>query len=178
MLVAGKIWQHMSYQSASDVRYYIEALILLLLLLHQFNGLFTRTTWVSRHQKGKPFCFLLEQEMMGWQWHQLDHIICKSFAPWSRQITMPVPHHSVFTSRIPFLPPNQQHQSTEGDIKALIMDTSINLYVMYASMPYMEMLASIIVWPKTANGEAATISSWNLQTPFRVMMPTPYGFLC
>jgi len=35
-------------------------------------------TWVSRHQKGKPFWILLEQEMMGWQRHQLDHmqIIC------------------------------------------------------------------------------------------------------
>jgi len=33
------------------------------------------TTWVSQHQKGKPFCILLEQ---GWQRHQLDHmqIIC------------------------------------------------------------------------------------------------------
>jgi len=43
-----------------------------------FNGLFSRTTWVSRHQKGKPFWILLKQEMMGWQWHQLDHmqIIC------------------------------------------------------------------------------------------------------
>jgi len=27
---------------------------------------------------------------------------------------MPVPYHSVFTGRMPFLPPNQQHQSTEG----------------------------------------------------------------
>jgi len=38
-------------------------------------------------------------------------IICKSFAPRSRQITMPVPHHSVFTGRMPFLLPNQQCQS-------------------------------------------------------------------
>jgi len=30
-------------------------------------------------------------------------------------ITMPEPHHSVFTGRMPFLLPNQQHQSTEGD---------------------------------------------------------------
>ena len=46
--------------------------------LHPFNGLFSRTTWVSRQQKGKPFCILLEEEMMGWQWHQPDHmqIIC------------------------------------------------------------------------------------------------------
>jgi len=45
------------------------------LLLHPFNGLFTRTTLVSWHQKGKPFWILLEQEMMGWQWHQLDYML-------------------------------------------------------------------------------------------------------
>ena len=39
--------------------------------------------------------------------------ICKS-APRSRQTTTPAPHHSVFTGRMPFLPPNQQRQSTEG----------------------------------------------------------------
>jgi len=27
---------------------------------------------------------------------------------------MPVPHYSVFTGRMPFLPQNQQHKSTEG----------------------------------------------------------------
>ena len=30
---------------------------------HPFNGLFSRTTWVSRHRKGKPVWILLEQEM-------------------------------------------------------------------------------------------------------------------
>ena len=45
--------------------------------------------------------------------------ICKS-APRSRQITTPAPHHSVFTGRMPFLPPNQQCQSTEGkNIKSM-----------------------------------------------------------
>jgi len=39
-------------------------LLLLLLLLHPFNGLFSRTAWASRHQKGKPFWILLEQETM------------------------------------------------------------------------------------------------------------------
>jgi len=40
----------------------------------------TTTTSVSWHQKGKPFWILLEQGMIGWQWHQLDHmqIICTS----------------------------------------------------------------------------------------------------
>jgi len=52
----------------------------ILTLLPPFNGLFSRTIRVSQHQKGKPFWILLEQEMMGWQWHQLDHtqIICTS----------------------------------------------------------------------------------------------------
>jgi len=30
-----------------------------------FNGLFSRTTWVSRHQSGKPLWILMKQEMMG-----------------------------------------------------------------------------------------------------------------
>ena len=47
---------------------------------YPFNGLFSRTTWVGRYQKDKPFWILLKQEMTGWQWHQLDHmqIICTS----------------------------------------------------------------------------------------------------
>ena len=40
--------------------------------------------------------------------------ICKS-APSSRQTTTPAPHHSFFTGRMPFLLPNQQCQSTEGN---------------------------------------------------------------
>ena len=35
--------------------------------------------------------------------------------PDSRQTTTPAPHHSVFYRLDPFLPPNQQHQSTEGN---------------------------------------------------------------
>ena len=36
--------------------------------------------WVNRLQKSIPFWILLKQEMMGWQWQQLDHmqIICTS----------------------------------------------------------------------------------------------------
>jgi len=35
-------------------------------------------------------------------------------APRSRQITTPASHHSAVYRPDPFLPPNQQHQSTEG----------------------------------------------------------------
>jgi len=60
----------------------------------RLTAFFSRTTWVSRHQKGKPFWILLKQEMMGGS--GISWTICKSFAPHSRQITMPVPHHSIF----------------------------------------------------------------------------------
>jgi len=61
------------------------------LLLHPFNGLFSRTSWVSRHQKGKPFWILLEQEMM-WQGHQLDNmqIICTSLQTNNHTSTSPL----------------------------------------------------------------------------------------
>jgi len=63
-------------------------------------------------RKVEPIWILLQQETVsgsGISWAR-----CKS-APHSRQITMPAPHSSVFfTGRMPFLPPNQQHQSTEG----------------------------------------------------------------
>ena len=55
--------------------------------VHPFNGLFSRTVWVNRHQEVKPFRILMKQEMMvgsGISW-----TICKSFTPRSRQITMP-----------------------------------------------------------------------------------------
>jgi len=56
-----------------------------LLLLHPFNGLFSRTTWISWHETGKPFWILLEQEMIGWQCG-ISWTICKSFALCSRRI--------------------------------------------------------------------------------------------
>jgi len=48
--------------------------------------------------------------MIVWQWHQLYHmqVICISLQTDNHAST------SVFTGRMPFLLPNQQHQSTEG----------------------------------------------------------------
>jgi len=44
---------------------------------HPLNGRFSRTTWVSQHQKGKTILDIIKQDMMGWQ-RQLEHvrIIC------------------------------------------------------------------------------------------------------
>ena len=62
-------------------------------------------------RKVKPIWILLKQETVSGS--GISWAICKS-APRSRQITTPAPYHSVFTGRMPFLPPNQQRQSTEG----------------------------------------------------------------
>jgi len=76
---------------------------------------------VSWYQKGKTNLDFTEARDSDIIW-----AICKS-APRSRQITMPTPHHSVFTGQMHFLPPNQQHQSTEG--KYLLKRTILeNIY--------------------------------------------------
>ena len=50
-------------------------------LLQPFNGLFSKTTWVSRYQKGKTnldFTEARDSEWQ-WQWHQLGHMqVCTS----------------------------------------------------------------------------------------------------
>jgi len=54
----------------------------------------------------------MKQEMMGWQWHQLDHMqdICTLL----QSDNTPAPQHSIFYRPDVFLTPNQQCQSTEG----------------------------------------------------------------
>ena len=65
----------------------------------RFNGLFSRTTWLSQHPKGKPFWIGLYWSRRWWGGTGISWTIRKSFAPHSRQITTPVPHHSVFYRR-------------------------------------------------------------------------------
>ena len=70
-------------QHANLVQYY-EAFVsqgtsfsLILLLQHSFNGLLSRTTWVSQYQKCKTSLDLDEARgvgVLGWHWHQLDHM--------------------------------------------------------------------------------------------------------
>ena len=69
--------------------------LVLLLQLQPFNGLFSRTTCVSRYQKGKTNLYFTGARDSEWQWHQLGHMqACTSL-----QTTTPTPHHSFFTGR-------------------------------------------------------------------------------
>jgi len=50
-------------------------LLLLGLLLHLFNDLFSGTTWISRYQKGKT-SEARDDGVWGWQWH--EQTVCTS----------------------------------------------------------------------------------------------------
>ena len=74
---------------------------------HPFNGPFSGTTRVS------PNLDFTEARDSEWQWHQLGHMqVCITLQTDNHASTTPL--QSFFTGRMPFLPPNQQRQSTEG----------------------------------------------------------------
>jgi len=70
---------------------------------------------VSRYQKGETNLDFTEARDSEWQWHQLGHMqVCTWFQTDNHASTPPL---SFFTGRMPFLPPNQQPQSTEGTFR-------------------------------------------------------------
>jgi len=80
---------------------------LLKLLLHPFNGLFSRTTWVRQYQKGKTSLDLNEARDDGvWGCSVISWTICKQSAPHSRKIISPTPTLNCFTGHMLFLTTN------------------------------------------------------------------------
>jgi len=74
-----------------------------------FNGPLSRTTLVSRYQKGKTNLDFTEARGSEWQWHQWGHVqVCISLQTDNHASTPPL---KFFTVRMPFLPPNQQRQN-------------------------------------------------------------------
>jgi len=71
---------------------------------------------VSRYQKGKTNLDFTGARDSEWQWHQLGYMqVGTSLQTDNHSSTPPL----FFTGRMPFLPPNQQRQSTEGINNAL-----------------------------------------------------------
>jgi len=79
---------------------------------HSFSGPFSGTTWVSRYQKGKTNLDFTEARDSEWQWHQLGNTQVCTLLQTENHAS--IPRLSFFTGRMPFLPPNQQCQSTEA----------------------------------------------------------------
>ena len=76
-----------------------------------------------------------------WQWHLLGYMqVCTS-----SQITMPTSHHSVFYRPDALLPPNQQRQSTEGNMKWLWMTLKFH-HLMFACSNAISLSAVVNKW--------------------------------
>ena len=87
------------------------------LLLQPFNGLFSRTTWVSPYQKGKTDLDFTGARDSEWQWHQLGHMqVCTSLQTDNHASTPPL---CFLRARCPSYHPTNsvkalKAQSTEG----------------------------------------------------------------
>ena len=80
---------------------------------HTFNGPLSKTTQVSRYQKGKTSLDFTEGRDSEWQWHQLGHMqVCTSL-----QLTTPAPHHSEFLQAgCPFCHPTNSIKALKANI--------------------------------------------------------------
>jgi len=84
---------------------------------------------VSRYQVGETNLDFTEARDSEWQWHQLGHMqVCTSLQTDNHASTSPF---SFFIGRMPFLPPNQQCQSTEG-VSMLLTFLQNNLSSVFA----------------------------------------------
>jgi len=68
--------------------------------------------------KGKTSLDFTEARDSEWQWHQLSHMQVYTLLQTDNHTS--TPPLLFFTGRMPFLPPNQQHQSTEGTTERLL----------------------------------------------------------
>jgi len=114
-------WLPTEYEWQTDSQPWITYVCVCKVLLVPFDGFFSRTSWVSRHQKGRTILDFNEARDDGWQWHQLDHmqIMCTSLQTDNHAAL----HHSFFTGRMLFLLPNQKCQSTEGKVALYYLST-------------------------------------------------------
>jgi len=82
---------------------------------------------VSQYQKGKTNLDLTEARDSEWQWHQLGHMqVCTSHQTDNHAST---PTAQFFTGQMPFLPPKQQRQSTEGINLSKLSPKTFSVYL-------------------------------------------------
>ena len=101
--------------------------------------------------------------------------ICKSAAR-SRQITTPAPTTQFFTGRMPFLPPNQQRQSTEGALKSAksesLKRTSRDICNINFCITYIQRTSTVIWQPSAWHHCHINTSTQTLN--FAMARPTAY----
>jgi len=83
-----------------------------------FNGPLNGTTRVSRYQKGKTGLDFTEARDSEWQWHQLGRMQVVTSLQSDNHASTPT-LKSFFTGHMPFLPHNQQCESTGHPVSAI-----------------------------------------------------------
>jgi len=107
------------------------------------------TPRLNQYQKGKTNPDFTEARDSEWQWCQLGHMqVCTSLQTDNHASTQPL---SFFTGRMPFLPPKQQRQSTEGtkcDAKLFIfLCFHFSFYHVLILLPLMQFLSLLLFSP-------------------------------
>ena len=97
---------------------------------------------MSRYQKGKTILDFTETRDSEWQWHQRGRMqVCTSLQKDNHASTPPL---KFFTDRMPFLPPNQQRQSTEVHRKL-----AAAIYIHHCHCYYYSTLKLILIYRPT-----------------------------
>ena len=95
---------------------------------HPFNGPFSRTTQVSRYQKGKANLDSTEARDSEWQWHQLGHMqVYTSLQTDNHASTQPF---SFLQARCPSCHPTNSVKALKAQaryIKAIIYNKQLNI---------------------------------------------------
>ena len=99
---------------------------------HLFNGPLSRTTQVSWYRKGKTNLDFTEARDSQWQWHQLGRVQVCTWLQTDNHASTPL--LSFITGRMPFMPPNQQHQSTEGKYMGSVNNALSYIFVVSSEM--------------------------------------------
>jgi len=76
---------------------------------------------VGRYQKGKPNLDFTGARDSEWQWHQLGRM--QVYTSLQTDNHASTPSLKFFIGRMPFLPPNKLHQSTEGTLHVTVKQT-------------------------------------------------------
>ena len=80
-----------------------------------FNGPLSRTTWVSRYQKGKTSLYFSEARDSEWQWHQLGHMqVCTLLQTDNHASTPPL---SFLQAGYPFFRPTNSIKALKATTK-------------------------------------------------------------
>ena len=91
---------------------------------HPFNCPFSRTTRVSRYQKGKTNLDFTVARDSEWQWHQLGHMqVLTSLQTDNHASNPPL---SFFTGRMPFRCPSCRPTNSVKALKAFVALFSVN----------------------------------------------------